>query len=196
LTARPTPSKLRRVNAFRALWQVHKWLGIALGVVLLVSATTGLLLLRKKQNDWIQPPTQRGTTGPIEDVLPMHVILAAAFALGDARLDEEADVDRVDFRPGRRVFKIRSKHDDVEIQVDAITGEAFAPTVRYSDWIERLHDGSAFGAWTHGLVMPLAALAFVLLSLSGYGIWIWPILRKRRQRRLRAQAASRERAVA
>lgn len=176
-------------RGFRFVWQLHKWTGIVLGLVLLLSATTGLLLLRKKEHDWIQPPTQRGTDGAIADVIPMHEVFAAAFAVGDPRLDEEADVDRVDFRPSKRVFKVRSKHDDLEIQVDAVSGRTFAPMVRRSDWLERIHDGSAFGSAVHGLFMPLAAIAFLALSLTGYTIWIWPMLKKRAQRRRRAAEA-------
>ena len=170
------------MTTFRLLWQIHKWIGICLGLVLLVSTTTGFLLLVKKDFDWIQPPTQRGTAGPAEQIRPMHEIYAAVFALGLPQLRSEADIDRIDFRPGKRVFKVRANDDQVEVQVDAISAEAFAPRTRTSDLLEQIHDGQFFGSWAHGLLMPVFSVGLVVLTITGYLLWIWPGLVKRRKR--------------
>ena len=175
------------MKLFRTLWQVHKWLGLALGLLLVLTAATGLLLLVKKDFDWIQPPTQRGTSGPPERYRPIHEVYGAVFALGIPELRDEGDIARIDFRPDKGIHKVRSRHRDLEVQVDAITLETFGPEVRRSDWIERLHDGSLLGEWMHGYVMPLAAVALIALAITGYLIWWMPIARKRRQRRARAR---------
>ncbi len=174
------------MKTFRLLWLLHKWAGITLGAILVMSAVSGLLLLVKKDYDWIQPPTQRGTAGSPEQIAPLHRVYDAVFAVGDPRLQSEADIDRIDFRPNKRVFKVRSKHDDLEIQVDAVSLRTWQPAVRTSDWLERLHDGSVFGAWAHGYVMPIVALGLVFLTITGYLVWLWPIILKRRRARERA----------
>ena len=178
------------MTTFRLLWQIHKWVGVSLGIILLLSASTGLLLLFKKDFEWIQPPTQRGTNGPAELIAPMHEIYAAVFALGLPQLRSEADIDRIDFRPAKRIFKVRARQDQIEVQVDAIAATARQPEVRRSDLIEQIHDGQFFGAWAHGLVMPIAGVGLVVLAITGYLLWIWPGLVRRRKRALQAAAGS------
>jgi uncharacterized iron-regulated membrane protein len=46
------------MRAFRLLWLLHRWLGIGAGIVLLLSATTGFLLLVKKDFAWLWPKWQ------------------------------------------------------------------------------------------------------------------------------------------
>lgn len=171
------------MRSFRLFWVLHKWVGIGVGLVLLLTATTGLLLLCKRDYAWIQPPTQRGADGPAEALRPLHEVYAAVFALGLPQFRSEADIERVDFRPARRIHKIHSIHDHLELQVDAITLQVHGPAVRRSDWLEQLHDGSWFGEWVRGWVMPLVALAVLLLAGSGYYLWLWPHWRARQLRR-------------
>lgn len=170
------------MTTFRLLWQIHKWTGITIGVLVLVSSITGVLLLVKKNYAWLQPPTQVGTAGPVDAIRPIHEIYAAVFALELPQLRSEDDVSRIDFRPGKRVFKVRSKHDDLEVQVDAISLKTWEPATRRSDVLERIHDGQWLGAWAHGLLMPMFGLAMVVLTITGYLLWIWPGLVKRRKR--------------
>jgi uncharacterized iron-regulated membrane protein len=170
------------MRIFRTLWLLHRWLGIAAGCVLMVSAATGLLLLWKKDSAWLQPPVVRGVAGPPEQLQPLPAVYAAVFALGLPELRSEADIARIDFRPADRVHKVLSRHGDLEVQVCAITLRTSGPAVRRSDWIERLHDGSLFGDTVHGVVMPLVALVLLFLAASGYVMWAWPKWNKARRR--------------
>jgi uncharacterized iron-regulated membrane protein len=177
---------------FKFFWTTHKWVGIILAIVFLMIAGTGFLLLIKKDYDWIQPPTQRGEEGTLADFITLQEMFASVFAEEHSDFRSMDDIDRVDFRPGKRIFKVRSNHNYSEIQVDAITGEVRSVATRNSDLIESIHDGSFFGDWAHGWVMPIASGAMIFLVFSGLWIWISPIVRRRRIRRARAlEAASR-----
>lgn len=177
------------MTTFRLLWEIHKWIGITLGTILVLSAVTGLLLLVKKDYAWIQPPTQRGTAGPPAEIAAIHEVYRTVFALGHEAFTTEEDIARIEFRPSHRIYKVRSEHDDLEIQVDAISLQTWGPEPRRSDWLERLHDGQFFGDWAHGWVMPLAAIGFVFLTLTGYLVWLWPKwLRWRRDKKTARQA--------
>lgn len=172
-----------------------------LALIVVLVAATGFLLLLKKDYDWLQPGTQRGAGAETAaDFLPLDEVFAAArdhAAANDtdgfATLD---DIDRVDFRPGRGIHKVRSNTTvggaPLEIQVDAVTGEVLAgPDMRRSDLLEQLHDGSFFGDWAHGWVMPATALGLLVLTMSGLWIWIEPIAKRgRRRRRAKALAAA------
>jgi uncharacterized iron-regulated membrane protein len=174
------------MKPFRLLWVIHKWIGIVLGPVLLLVTVTGFLLLLKKDWHWIMPPTRSGTPGPAEAIRPLHEVYRAAFALERPQLNSEQDLDRIEFRPAVGVFKLRSRRDHYEIQIDATTLAVLAEGTRRSDWLEALHDGSLFGDGFHGYAMPASAIALLVLTVSGYLLWIWPMLIRRRARRRQA----------
>ena len=97
---------------------------------------------------------------------------------------------RVDFRPGKRVHKVRSVHNHAEMQVDAVTGEILNVAWRPSDLLENLHDGSFFSDTAHAWLMPIVAVGLLFLSGSGIYLWLSPIFRKRKRRRRRANRAT------
>lgn len=171
------------MRLFRTLWLLHRWLGVTAGFVVLLSASTGFLLLLKKQVDWLQPPVVQGADGGAEQLQPLAAVYGAVFALGLPELRREADIARIDFRPLHRVHKVVSEHGDVEVQVCAVTLRTSGPNVRHSDFIERLHDGSWFGDFVHGRVMPVVALVLLYLACSGYVMWLWPKWQRSRRRR-------------
>jgi uncharacterized iron-regulated membrane protein len=171
------------VRFFKLIWEVHKLLGIALGVVLLLTSITGLLLLVKRDWPWLMPPTAAGSAAPLDAALPLHRVIESAVAAGHPDLRSAADVDRVDFRPKDHVFKVLSARGNFEVQVDATTGAVLSTGVRRTDFIESLHDGRAFGAFVHGTLAPTAAIGLGLLVLTGYAVWLWPKLARRRRER-------------
>jgi uncharacterized iron-regulated membrane protein len=171
------------LGAFRSLWLLHRWLGVTVGLVLMLSSITGLLLLVKKDYDWIQPPTMECESGTAEQLQPMAKVFEAVFALGLPQFRDEADILKVDFRPSKRLHKVVSRHDDYEVQVCAISLRTSKPSVRRSDWLERLHDGSWFGDLAHDRVMPVVALILLFLASSGYVMWLFPKWKKWRKQR-------------
>jgi uncharacterized iron-regulated membrane protein len=170
------------MRAFRLLWLMHRWLGAAAGLFLLLSATTGFLLLLKKDYAWLQPPVVKGEAGPYERLASLQNVYGAVFALGLPQFRSEDDIARIDFRPAQRVHKVVSVHDHLEVQVCAITCRTSGPNPRMSDWLETLHDGSFFGGPVHGVVMPAAGAILAFLATSGYVMWLWPKWKRRRQR--------------
>ncbi len=167
------------MTVFKLCWQAHKWIGIALSLILINVSVTGLLLLEKKQHDWIQPATHRGQPGSSDDFISMQRVLDAVFACEHPDFADVNAIDRIDFRPGKRVYKVRSRTRHSEIQVDAITGQVLNSSTRRCDFLEQLHDGSWFGAHMHDVMMPVVAVANVVLAVSGLYLWLGPKLRRR-----------------
>lgn len=194
----PTPlvGELPRVTFFRLLWEVHKWIGITAGVVLLVSATTGFFLLIKKKYDWIQPPSEAGTPGAPEDRASFARLYDSIFnhrceehPEGFPAFQAHEDIERFDVRPDKNIIKVRSHVDWMEVQLDFTTGELINHHYmqRNSDWFEQIHDGQLIGEWWYEWGMPVIAVACVLMVFTGYLIWLWPKYVKRRNR-LRREA--------
>ena len=158
-------------------------MGILLSLVFLNIAVSGILLLKKKDFAWIQPPTMTGTEGTVRDFIDTPRLFEIVFSQGNANFRNIDDVDRVDFRPDKRVFKVRSKHNYAEIQVDAVTGGILSVDSRASDLLESLHDGSYFAESVHAILMPVTGGGLILLSISGLYLWLATWMRKRRQKR-------------
>lgn len=169
------------MRAFRLLWLLHRWLGVAAGLFLLLSATTGFLLLLKKDYAWLQPAVVKGAPGPVEQLASLQAVYGAVFALGLPQFRGEADIARIDFRPAQRVHKVVSVHDHLEVQVCAITCKTSEPNARRSDWLETLHNGSFLGDAVHGIVMPVVGVVLAFLATSGYVMWLWPKVQRRRR---------------
>ena len=160
---------------------VHKWAGTIFAVALLNISITGLLLLEKKNFDWIQPPTQKGDEGGVDEFITNQQLFEVVFSQGHADFKTIDDIDRVDFRPGKRVFKVRSNHNNSEMQVDAVGGDVLGVAIRNSDKIEAWHDGSAFGGFVYKIFMPAVAITTIILTITGLYLWLAPVLKKRRK---------------
>lgn len=164
------PAIVRSIRASRS-W--HTRLGLALAALLLVSAVTGLLLAWKKQSDWLQPGTQRGSGGELAAWRPLDELRdAAVVALRQtAGASVDVAIDRMDVRPGKGVVKVRFDHAHYEVQVDGVTGEVLGVGRRNADWIERLHDGSIV---SEGFKLAsMNGLGLGLVAMIGTGAWLY-----------------------
>jgi uncharacterized iron-regulated membrane protein len=179
------------MGTFKLFWNLHKWTGLVASAMVLLTSVTGVLLLVKKRVDWIQPPTALGAAGEPGRFIPLQDAFEILLGLEHADFATTDDIDRVDVRPGRRVYKIRSKHHNAEVQVCAITGEVLSISTRPSDLIEQIHDGSFFAGWVHDWLMPAYAAALAFLAFSGWWLWLEPQYRRRRRRRREGSTAHR-----
>ncbi len=162
--------------------KTHRWGAVAIALPFIVVLVSGVLLQLKKQVDWIQPPTQRGSHRSPSISFPK--VLETAMMVPQAEIHGWEDIDRLDVRPERGVLKVRAKNR-WEIQIDAHSGEVLQVAYRRSDLLETIHDGSFFlsGAklW---IFLPVA---LVLIGLWGTGLYLFavPHLVKRERRKLR-----------
>ena len=69
---------------------------------------TGILLLLKKDIDWIQPPTQLGSAA--EPSVTFDRILEVARTVPEAGISSWDDIDRIDVRPSDGMLKVRGKN--------------------------------------------------------------------------------------
>jgi uncharacterized iron-regulated membrane protein len=141
---------------------------------------TGILLLLKKDVDWIQPPTRQGSTDELQ--LTFDQVLAIARAVPEAGINGWEDVDRLDVRPAKGMLKVRARNR-WEIQIDSVSGEVLQVAYRRSDLIESLHDGSFFHDKVKVFVFLPSALALLLLWVTGICLFVLPYLTRLRRSR-------------
>lgn len=170
------------MKTFKFFWTTHKWVGIFMALIVANISITGFLLLFKKDVHWLQPTTIRGAEGGVESFITNQQLFEVLFTSGHADFRTMDDIDRVDFRPGRRVFKVRSNHNWSEMQICAVTGEILSTDIRRSDFIEQLHDGQLIAGWFHGWIMPAVAVFLLFLVFSGLWLWIEPMVKRKKRR--------------
>jgi len=176
------------MKTYKFFWTTHKWTGIILAVFFMNMSVTGFMLLIKKKVDWIQPPTQKDAAGEVDNFITTQELFEVVFRQGHPDFQSLDDIERVDFRPGKRVFKVRSEHHHSELQVGAVSGEILSDAWRPSDLLENIHDGSFFAGWVHDWLMLIVPVGMVFLVFSGLWMWIEPAVRRRRRRKQRAAA--------
>ncbi len=57
--------------------QIHHWGSIVLALPLIIMIGAGVLLMLKKEVDWIQPPTQRGAVSGVPAITLQLMFYAA-----------------------------------------------------------------------------------------------------------------------
>lgn len=169
------------MKSFKLFWNIHKWVGIVIAIVVLNLAVTGFLLLIKKNVAWIQPPEKRGVAKN-EFGIQFDDIVAACRNHPELEIQSWDDVNRLDVRPGKGMVKVRA-NNDWEAQIDLSTGEVMQVAHRASDFIETIHDGSFYHDAVHAYLMPTSAICMIVLVISGFWIWLEPKFRRAKRRR-------------
>lgn len=167
--------------------KLHRWGAILSLLPAFVIIASGIVLQLKKDVDWIQPPTRRGST--VEPSIPFDRVLEIARGVPEAEVESWDDVDRLDVRPSKGMLKVRAKNR-WEVQIDTATGDVLQVSYRRSDLIESIHDGSFFhDAAKLWVWLPAGVLLFVLW-LTGLYLWLLPhrVRRRRKVNRRRVDA--------
>ena len=161
------------VKSLRDFRKFHRYTGLLLAVLLLISAVTGILLSLKKDVDLIQPPTIKGVNKDLstwKSVSELSNLATTEFY--KAHPDQQGNIiDRLDVRPSKGMVKVLFEEGNWEVQIDGTTGEVLSIAKRYSDWIESLHDGSIISDGFKLLSMNVLGIGVLILIASG--VWLW-----------------------
>ncbi len=134
------------------------------------------------------PDIEHEASGQISQGLPIEeVAMIAIKASGNKDIDSVTDIDRIDYRTKNMSAKVRFKDsENTEVIVDSVTGKVLNVGSRTDVFLEKLHSGEIFGD-KFILVTDAAAASLVLLTFSGFYIWIWPKWRRRSNMQLKKE---------
>lgn len=173
-------AKTHRLNR-----KIHFWGAILCALPVLLMIGSGVLLLLKKESDWIQPATIKGNKGA--PMLAYSQIMAKAQAEPLLEVETWQDIKRLDVRPSKGVIKLQSRNG-YEMQLDQQNGEVLKVDYRRSDIIEAIHDGSYFHDKAKlGLFLPASIILFTLWVTGIYLFIITLQARARKRRRIERQ---------
>ncbi|NVB42341.1 PepSY domain-containing protein [Pseudenhygromyxa sp. WMMC2535] len=158
--------------ARKTYFKLHNALGLALAVIVVVSASTGAVLTFRSQLGFEAPRAPE-----VETHLPLETILERAVAAGDG--SPATDVG-LPLEPTDPYHVWLDDDAETEVWLDG-AGEVLA-TRAGGEGLTRtlflLHTGELLGVVGQG-VMLLAALGLMGLAWSGVGMW-WSRRRKKR----------------
>ena len=160
----------------RFFFYAHLWLGVLFTVLLLVIGVTGIALNHKTALG-LMPDVDNEALTNVEDALPLSEIVRIADAA--VPFPEVPQIDRIDVRIRSGLAKVRYRDDsNYEVTVDLSTGEILEAGERNDVFLEKLHSGEIFGD-RGTLLSDAAAIALIVLLISGYWIWLFPKWRAR-----------------
>ncbi len=166
---------------------MHRWGSILVLIPTGVIIASGIVLQLKKQSDWIQPPTQNGSSEELS--LTFDQILSTVQDVPEAEVETWDDIDRLDVRPSKGMLKIRCKNR-WEVQLDASSGDVLQVAYRRSDLIESIHDGTFFHDSAKLWVFFPTALILTVLWLTGAYLFFLPHLARWRRTRTKCATKS------
>ena len=161
------------ISSLRNFRVWHRYTGLTLIILLVISSITGILLAWKKNSATLQPKTQKGISADLTTWKPLRE-LADVAQLALVTYDEGQKnnvIDRMDVRPKKGIVKVLFKKGYWEVQVDGTNGEIRSISQRHSDWIEALHDGSIIS--DSFKLISMNFLGVGLMFLMGTGFWLW-----------------------
>lgn len=174
---------------YHFLRSAHKWVGLVNAVLLLVISVTGFLLAMKSNVAWIRPEEKSGQKiETYEKVISVEEAMNAAFAQNQPFLSKPQDVDRVDYRPKRNVYKVVAKKGYTEVQVDGSTGNVLQVAMRVDQLTEDIHDFSIVSDPFHQIGLPIVAVSLFALSVSGIVMFFVPVVRRTKYKRTQVQS--------
>ncbi|HEY0038961.1 MAG TPA: PepSY-associated TM helix domain-containing protein [Longimicrobium sp.] len=177
--APPAPAERRtrdRARGWaRGMFYAHLWLGVVTTGLVLLLSVTGVLLNHKRPLG-LMPDVPNDRPAPLARSLPVAE-LARRAGLAVPAAVAAAGVDRMDVRPGDGLVKVRFDDPAVhEVTLDLASGRVLHVGERNDVFLEKLHTGEIFGE-NGVLLSDLAAVALLVLAISGYWLWLRPRLR-------------------
>jgi uncharacterized iron-regulated membrane protein len=173
------------VSSLRSFRVWHRYLGIGLLILVLISSVTGILLAWKKNVETLQPSTQKGVSKELSTWKSIAEIAQIAQTEFIKKHPEQADnsIDRIDVRPSKGIAKVLFEKGNWEVQIDGTNGEVKSIAKRHADWIEQLHDGSIVSDLFKLVSMNILGIGLIVMLMTGFWLWYAPrVVRKMKKK--------------
>jgi hypothetical protein len=165
---------------YKLIRKWHKWIGATFALFLLSIALSGFILANKDRWTWIKPATAKGAAPAFTGKLTLAQIAMAAVGSGHPELRTLDDIDRMELHADKSVVKVRSKGGYGEVQVCAFSGRVLAMGTRWDQFAENVHDLRWISVLLRDWVLPFVAIGLAYMALSGVGMVLVPVIRRRR----------------
>jgi uncharacterized iron-regulated membrane protein len=174
LPNRPKPN-FRRSPLRRAVFQVHLWLGVLLGLYTVVSGLTGSALVFRTQIDRALAPSLFAISQPTQTRAPLAAMLAGVAHRYPGETIEGLDqLEQPTQEPVIAYLTVPGGEQRM-VSLDPSTGRILGSEMRYAGFLgvcANLHYYLLAGP-TGYILNGICACAFLLLCCTGWVLW-WP----------------------
>lgn len=188
-------TSLQRLKSRRKLWlKVHLWLGLGLGLFLVIIGLTGSVLVFWKEIDMaLNPGLYRTANSAIGHVKPLDEIIAAAENVAPAgwksawaQVPGQPDGNYIFGFAYPKISPAPEQAQSLNIAVDPYTAKVSGRRVFYHAWNPLRHSFVGFFFKLHyalflgevgGTLVGILAVLFIISVLSGLILW-WPLTGK------------------
>ncbi|WP_291965962.1 PepSY-associated TM helix domain-containing protein [Maribacter sp.] len=182
-------ARKRQAKLLRNFRKAHRITGAALFIFFFVISITGLLLGWKKHSgDLILSKSYAGVSTNLKHWLPIDSLhtIANTYLLDSISSELSTEIDRIDIRKNKGMVKFVYTDHIWSLQIDGTTGKVLHVERRYSDVIEKIHDGSfldeLLGTSNKQIKVfytSFMGLALLLFTITGFWLWYGPKRMKR-----------------
>lgn len=174
----------KQAKWLRRFRKIHRATGAALFVFFFFISISGLLLGWKKHSGGlILSKSYQGTSTNLADWLPLDSLqhMANSYLLTQVSPDLSTKIDRIDIRKDKGMVKFTYTDHIWGLQLDGSTGKLLHTERRYSDFIERIHDGSIIDNYIGTsnnqfkvFYTTVMGIALLLFTITGFWLWYGP----------------------
>lgn len=173
----------RQAKRLRIFRKVHRSTGALLFIFFFIVSISGLILGWKKHSaGLILPETQTGSSIILKEWLPLDSLslLASNYLKIQTNGSLSSEIDRIDIRQSKGVLKFTFKGHYQEVQLDGASGKLLSLSVRYSDLMEAIHDGSYIDqllgtkGWFKLFYTSVMGIALLIFTITGFWLWYGP----------------------
>lgn len=170
------------MKAQKLFRKIHHWGSFLISLPLIIMIGAGVLLMLKKEVEWIQPSSQKGIVQEGIPMASMQELFDAALSVEHAGFTRWDELERADLKPGKGIIKFVSA-SNWEVQIDTHTAEVLQIAQRRSDVIESIHDGSYFADWVKLWVFLPAGIGLFILWVTGIYLFVLMEYKKAQNRK-------------
>lgn len=168
------------VQLQRASRQWHRQVSLIIALPILVTLTTGVLLMLRGQFHFIQPASQMGQMPLTAPVVSANQILEQLQTLPEAEVNGWQDVSSLIFSPAKGTYQARLKNNYL-VQFDAQNGQILDINYRLTNVLIALHQGTFFHKKAMLWIFFPASVGLWFLWLSGMYLAIYPQIKRRKK---------------
>ncbi len=162
----------------------HRNVSLLIALPILITLSTGVLLMLRGQFSYIQPPSLAGEQPLVAPAISAEQALQTLQGIPEAEVKDWKDVSSLIFSPAKGTYQARLQNDYL-VQIDAQNGQVLDVAVRRTNLLIELHQGSFFHKKVMLWIFFPAGVGLWFLWLSGMYLVIYPAIKKRRKQHVK-----------
>jgi hypothetical protein len=158
----------------------HRYISLVIALPILITVSTGVVLMMRGQFSYIQPTNLKGSQPLIAPRVSIETVLQVLQRTPQSEVTSWNDVDSLIFSPAKGTYQARLANDYL-VQIDAQTGDTLDVSYRRTNLLIALHQGSFFHKKVMLWIFFPSGLGLLFLWISGMYLSIYPQVKRKKK---------------